>query len=313
MDISSDRPVVSIIMANFNGAHWLREAIRSIQMQTLKNWELIIADDASTDESLNIIGDAVASDHRIKVLPADRNQGPSAARNRALQHASGYWLTIIDSDDTIEPSRLNLLVEAANSYSLAIVADDLISIDESLPGVRSTLLGLNAMKYIDTVEFVKNGIKLGYLKPMIRADCVAEIRYDERLRAGEDFDFLLRAIFSVGHMAIFPAMGYNYRIHRGSVSRSTESARQKIADMIEADVRFCESHKIGKALLNACNRRRELLKTRIHWLDLKGELRQRRFISVFYNLIAHPRVVFPATYSLWWRLVGMRIKQAAGR
>jgi succinoglycan biosynthesis protein ExoO len=188
------------------------------------------------------------------------------------------------------------------------VADDLILMDENLPGVRSTLLGLNATKYIDAVEFVKNAIKLGYLKPMIRADCVAELRYDERLRAGEDFDFLLRAIFSVGRMAIFPAMGYNYRIRRGSISRSTEAARQKIANMIEADVRFCESHNIGKTLLGACNRRRKLLKTRIHWLDLKGELQQRRFISVFYNLIAHPRVVFPATYSLWWRLIGMRIK-----
>jgi succinoglycan biosynthesis protein ExoO len=308
MNILIDRPVVSIIMANFDGARWLREAIRSIQNQTLESWELIIADDASTDESLSIVDDAAASDRRIKVLRSSKNQGPSAARNRALQHARGHWITIIDSDDTIEPSRLDLLVDAAGKDSLAIVADDLILDDENVPGVRGTLLGLTSAKWVNATYFVKNGMKLGYLKPMIRADCITGLHYDESLRASEDFDFLLRAIFISGHMKIYPAMGYNYRIRRTPISRSTEPARQNILNIIAADIRFCQSNKIEKLLLNACNRRRGFLKTRVHWLDLKDKLRNRRLISAIYDLIVHPRLIFPATYSLWWHLIGMRIK-----
>ncbi|MGZ3314934.1 MAG: glycosyltransferase family 2 protein, partial [Caulobacteraceae bacterium] len=96
-------PLVSLIMANYNGARSLAEAIASAQRQTLADWELILVDDASTDDSLAIAVTLAQADQRIKVLAQARNRGPAAARNRALAAARGAWIAVVDSDDVMLP------------------------------------------------------------------------------------------------------------------------------------------------------------------------------------------------------------------
>ena len=80
---------VSIIVANFNGAGFLGDAIKSASRQTLREIEIIVSDDGSTDNSIEIVERMAKEDPRIRPVASDRNLGPGAARNRALASATG--------------------------------------------------------------------------------------------------------------------------------------------------------------------------------------------------------------------------------
>lgn len=92
-------PLVSIITPNYNASKYIAATIESVQKQTYKNWELIIVDDASTDNSVNIINDFVKRDNRIQLINLKKKMGPAMARNKAIELARGNYLTFIDSDD----------------------------------------------------------------------------------------------------------------------------------------------------------------------------------------------------------------------
>jgi succinoglycan biosynthesis protein ExoO len=291
------RPEVSIVMANYNGSRWLNDAIRSVQAQTLTNWELLIADDASTDDSLQILHAAAAGDPRIIVLPAQRNQGPSGARNRALSAARGQWVTIVDSDDMIAPGRLAALVEAAHRDTANIVADDLRIVDEDGSATPRTLLTLSAKRNCDAIDLVKNAGELGYLKPMFDRRVIEGLRYDEHLRVGEDFDFLLRALAASGSMTVYPELGYLYRQRTSSLSKG--SARRALEGMLDADQRFRATQRASAPLLAELDRRRTALKTRLHWENVKASLREKRIVPALREALMHPGVAHYALGSLF--------------
>src|SRR3954462_3120152 len=97
---------VSVIIANNNGEKFIADAIRSACRQTLRDIEIIVSDDASTDASVAIVEGLIAEDDRIRLVRSDANGGPAAARNRALGIARGEWISILDSDDLMHPRRL---------------------------------------------------------------------------------------------------------------------------------------------------------------------------------------------------------------
>jgi glycosyltransferase involved in cell wall biosynthesis len=102
-------PSVTVVMANFNGENWIGEAIKSLQRQSVTDWELIVVDDASTDASAEIVRAAAANDPRIVLLTSSTNAGPGVARNRALACARGRWITVLDSDDLFADGRTDRL------------------------------------------------------------------------------------------------------------------------------------------------------------------------------------------------------------
>jgi succinoglycan biosynthesis protein ExoM len=229
LDTPYRRPVVSVIMANFNGGAHLADAIRSAQNQTLRDIEIIVSDDASSDDSVAIVTQLQAADQRIVLLQSDRNEGPAAARNRALGAAKGEWVAILDSDDLIHPKRLATLVELAERDKADIIADDLVEFyaDNSRPS-RALLGGqagtdpawVDIVEYIGLNSFYGVGPNLGYLKPMFRASALARLdsRYDETLKIAEDFDLVLRLLHAGCRMRIYPLAFYFYRKHETSIS-----------------------------------------------------------------------------------------------
>lgn len=103
---------VSIVCPNFNKGKFVAETIASVQNNTYSNWELIIVDDGSTDDSLHIIESFATKDNRI-ILIQQSNQGGAAARNKGMAHATGEYLLFLDSDDLISASCLEQRVEQA--------------------------------------------------------------------------------------------------------------------------------------------------------------------------------------------------------
>jgi glycosyltransferase involved in cell wall biosynthesis len=108
-------PLVSVLMPVYNREKLVIEAIRSIQSQTLQQWELIILDDASTDGTLEVCRSFTAHDQRIRVMTNEKNIGVGASRNRLLSCAIAEYVAVQDSDDISEPDRLALEVEVLRS------------------------------------------------------------------------------------------------------------------------------------------------------------------------------------------------------
>lgn len=101
---------VSVIIPCYNQAHFLRESIESLQKQTLSEWECIVVDDGSKDQTAEVVRMAADSDPRIKYC-YQTNKGLSAARNRGLRIARGDYLLFLDADDLIEHEKLRISVE----------------------------------------------------------------------------------------------------------------------------------------------------------------------------------------------------------
>jgi len=104
-------PLVSIVTPVYNAARWLEETLASVRAQTLIDWEQILVDDGSTDNSVAIAESAAGEDPRFRVLQTGRNVGPSAARNVAIAACRGRFIAFLDADDLWLPEKLARSVE----------------------------------------------------------------------------------------------------------------------------------------------------------------------------------------------------------
>lgn len=223
------RPAVSVGIACFNAAQHLRAAVETVRAQTIADWEVVIVDDCSTDDSHALALGLAASDPRVRVERLKRNGGPAAARGRALALASGEWFSVLDSDDLMHPDRLRRLVTRAEEDGADLVADDLLLFGED-GRQASRLLHCRSGKpfwltlgdYLAKTMMYGGGPDLGFLKPLFRRDFLHEHRlsYDRRLRVGEDDDLVLRALLAGAHYRIVPAPTYFYRRHSESISHT---------------------------------------------------------------------------------------------
>jgi glycosyltransferase involved in cell wall biosynthesis len=211
--LPSRPPIVSVIMANHNGAVYLADAIASVRRQSLGDLELIVSDDGSTDHSVKIVDELSTDDPRIRLVRSARNEGPAAARNKALAVARGGWIAIMDSDDLMHRDRLERLVAAAERDGADIVADDLIEFDGASSSAR-LLTGkwarepfwVDIRDYLQINMFYGSGPAMGYLKPLFRRSSCFDppVQYDPSLRIGEDFDLVLRLLQAGKRFKVYP-------------------------------------------------------------------------------------------------------------
>ena len=294
-----DRPVVSVIIANYNGATYLADAIRSAQQQTLHNIEIIIADDGSTDESVGIVSRLMAEDPRIRLLQDRQNRGPAAARNRALAAASGEWIAVMDSDDLMHPKRLSTLVEMASGDGAELAADNVLEFfqDGSAPP-RPLLSGhwTSGPRWVDIVDYVEGnlfyvrGPALGYLKPLFKASTLTGCRYDETLTIGEDYDLVARLLHSGKKLRVYPQPWYSYRKHKASLShRANKNALQALK---AANLRLLNLiSPSDQRAIAAVNSRMRSIETALLFDNLLDSLKRRRWLSSFKIALQRPRVV----------------------
>lgn len=100
------RPLVSIITPAYNSSEFISETISSIIQQTFTDWELLITDDCSTDNTVQVVRTLAEKDSRIKLSRLEQNSGAAVARNEALERASGRYIAFCDSDDLWAPDKL---------------------------------------------------------------------------------------------------------------------------------------------------------------------------------------------------------------
>jgi succinoglycan biosynthesis protein ExoA len=240
-------PIISVIVANYNGELYLADALHSILSQSLTQLEILLVDDMSTDRSLEIAKAIATKDARLRILCLPENRGPAAARNYALKASRGAWVAMVDSDDFIHPERLRRLLDVAEADQADIVADDQLVFDnDNQTGPRRLLCGVLASctswittaQYIHSNRLFSKSPSLGYLKPLIRTSLLVQhhIRYNENLKNAEDYDLILHLLVRGARFRLLPELLYFYRRHGASISHRLSG--NKLREMVAADFEF---------------------------------------------------------------------------
>lgn len=275
-----DRPRVSVVMANFQAGAKIVPALRSVLAQSMADLEVIVSDDASRDNSVALVREMMAADPRIRLVAGAANRGPAHCRNQALDIARGEWVAVVDSDDIIHPERFERLLAAAAVHGADIVADDLLLFHED-GSPPSLMLGeaANASFTVSPKDWVLAGMDgspaLGYLKPMIRADRLKQLRYDQSLRIGEDYDFVLRLLMAEANMLVVPEPFYLYRRHSASISHRL-SVQDMQAMLDRQDALAAENSPLSPELSAAFAKRRSMLKTGLAYEKLVASIKARQ-------------------------------------
>jgi teichuronic acid biosynthesis glycosyltransferase TuaG len=122
--------LVSIITPTYNSSKYIEDTIKSIISQTYQNWELIITDDFSTDNTVSIVNNFIQTDSRIKLFELKNNLGSASARNNSIKFSKGFYIAFCDSDDTWDSHKLEKHIElhqgknALFSFTNISVAND---------------------------------------------------------------------------------------------------------------------------------------------------------------------------------------------
>ncbi len=124
------KELVSIIMPNYNSGRFIENSLASILAQTYENWELILVDDCSTDDSIKIVETLIANDRRIKLINLTKNSGPSVARNCAIEEANGRYIAFLDSDDLWHSDKLLKQISFMKEHNAALSFTGYYHIDE---------------------------------------------------------------------------------------------------------------------------------------------------------------------------------------
>ena len=162
--------LVSIVMPSYNAEKFVSETIESVLRQTYTNWELIIVDDCSKDNTAEVV--ANFQDARIRFMRNEKNSGAAVSRNRALREAKGKWIAFLDSDDLWEPEKLEKQIAfmETNGYSFSFTDYRIVMPDgNALPYIftapkKVTKLGLYLYCWFSTITVMYDREKIGLIQ-----------------------------------------------------------------------------------------------------------------------------------------------------
>lgn len=144
--------LVSIITPSYNSAKFIAETIQSVQNQTYQNWEMIIVDDGSSDETQNVVLSIIQKDNRIQFHKLSQNSGPAVARNTGIEKASGDYMTFIDADDIWFPTFIENNIKTIQETGIPFVFSSYKRANEQLEFVYSDFIVPNKVSYSDILK-----------------------------------------------------------------------------------------------------------------------------------------------------------------
>lgn len=229
-----EKGLVSIIMPSYNTAPYIKETIQSVLDQTYQNWELIIVDDCSTDNTDEVV--ASIKDERIRYLKNEKNSGAAVSRNRALREAKGRWVAFLDSDDLWMPEKLEkqIFFMEKNGYSFSYTNYEEIDVEGNITGVKITgpkkvtktgmfnycwlgcltvMYDRNVVGLIQIVDIKKNNDYAMWLKVCKSVDCYLLDEFLAKYRKGR--------AGSVSTHSIKTMIGWHYKLFREAEKQGT--------------------------------------------------------------------------------------------
>jgi glycosyltransferase involved in cell wall biosynthesis len=211
-------PKVSVIIPAYNAERTIRETINSVLEQTFFDFELIIINDGSTDNTLQLVNEV--KDSRLRVYSYS-NAGLSMARNRGITHAKGEYISFIDADDLWTSDKLEMQVQALEKSPTSGVAYSwTMCMDNSgkvfYPGVIANFQG-NVYSHLLISNFIASGSNV-----LIRAEAIKSVgEFDITLKSCEDWDYWLR-LAPKWNFVVVPKSQIIYRLSSGAMSSKVE-------------------------------------------------------------------------------------------
>ena len=207
------QPLVSVIMPCYNMASYVSDSIKSVIAQTYPNWELLIVDDASTDETVNIIESFAQTDSRIKFAIKKQNSGISDTRNQCIQMAKGLFLAFLDADDIWHPEKLEKQLSFMMAKNVGFTYSTYDWIDEDGKVLNKFI---NTIGNLDYKTYLRNTI-IGCSTVMVNKTMTGDIVVP-KFRTSEDTATWLN-ILKKGLLAYaIEESLVSYRIRRKSAS-----------------------------------------------------------------------------------------------
>ena len=213
-EIIIDSPLVSILMLTYNRANFISEAILSVLAQTYTNFELIIIDDGSTDNTTDLVSGFI--DQRIRYIKHDMNQGLAVRRKESLNYTQGKYLAVLDSDDVWADN--NKITEQVTyletNPNCAVIGTFINLINE-----RGEKIGQNIYHTTDS-DIRKNILvrnQFAHSSVMMRKETIDKTSGYINLAVAEDFELFLQ-LGRIANFANIPKFMVNYRVHEGGTS-----------------------------------------------------------------------------------------------
>ncbi len=250
-----NNPAVSVIIATYNRAALLSETIESIFNQNFKNFELIVVDDGSTDDTQEMLKGYGA---QLRYLRQE-NSGPSAARNLGVRHARAPWISIQDSDDLCAPNHLEVLFKYVTMHpDIGMVFANGKYLDGPehsretiIPEHKSSRLAAGGVGLKDIFE--KSIVRL-QASLISRTVYDAVGRHDESLRICMDLDLSLR-LFMNSPVVYIDDVVFFYRKHEGNIGKNEEL---RLTENIRVIHKLLNDHPIARNILGQSNIARRL-------------------------------------------------------
>lgn len=300
-----DAPLVSVIVPCYNSGAYLKDCLESLQSQTYANFEVLIVDDCSKDNSVDIANYFVSIDERFKLFHNQKNMGSAFTRSQAIRLSKGEFIALMDSDDISFPFRLHLQLEHFKKFpDTDIVGGACMTYNVSNSVYKeiyypSQHIDLNIKLFTD-MPFCNSSL-------MFRSTCFRELDYlyNEKFAPAEDFELLVRLKLQGKRFFNLQDKLVLRNIHSDSITFSKQdnlkSARFRIIEMqlimnpklIDIVIFFYHYQYGGKKLTVALAKNFILygykilnLKYDIALLNLHGNIAWKRFlIKVYFTLL----------------------------
>jgi len=252
-------PKISVVMAVYNEEKFLEESVDSILNQTFKDWELVIVNDCSTDNSLNIIKSYMKKDKRIRLVNNKKNGGCPDSRNDGLKISKGEYIAILDGDDVSHPKRLEKEVNyLEKNPHIFLVGSSAVYINEEGKEIR------RFRKYNDHEMLawrLPQSCGIVHSSIMFRNEGLI---YNNYFKGASDYKFYLDLLSKGKNLTNLPEFLVRYRLHGGSMSISGKEMQEGFSNEAKEQIDFKSKFRI-----------RFLPKLFIHYIKTINEKREK--------------------------------------
>ncbi len=224
-------PEISVLMCVYNNALYVREAIESILNQTFTNFEFVIVNDGSTDESEAII--LSYTDPRINYLKNPENLGLIASLNKGIEASHGKYIARMDADDISLPERLKEQHAYMESHPLlGVCGSDYYLIGSGKPVHYKALT-----KHQEILGYMLFNCSIVHPSLIIRTDLLKQqtVRFDNNYKHAEDYELWSRLIFQAQFSAVSKTL-FKYRIHPGQVTQKHNTVQVSTANQVRRNI-----------------------------------------------------------------------------
>ena len=225
--------LISVIMSVYNGETYLRESVESILKQTFKDFEFIIINDGSTDNSLSILEEYAKKDERIKIIN-QKNMGLTKSLNKAIKLSKGKYIARQDADDISDIYRFEKQLKFIKNTNCKIVGTNYNIVDEKLNIISKRRIGHKKLLWLYFI--ISNQIAHGSV--LMEKDFILDIGlYNENIKYSQDYELWSRALaYDKKSICVLDEFLYTLRKHSKSISVQKKIEQKKLANIIRKNL-----------------------------------------------------------------------------